>query len=518
MEEESQNEKEGVRGLDIFQSCATGTELNCWTGLSTLFRRRQNSSKNEVEPVVVMAESEQETKQTRRIGDLEEKETPTTMVDDQAIRKETHPDTIPEETPVWTYQEKERLRRIFNLLAKELSTETLNDVGETSQDSEESKDADQDERNDRITGRQEPSSKIFLLELAKAAAKISLEEKEQELDRPIDSENNEGQAHNTMNTFRDDPEAAIQMLIRVAKQREVYQKRHREHLDQLEFILSSDNQHLLEFLSPCLEPLATHLAKGEKSQDDKDREKFSVLSVLLGKCNSLTTLQFLWKVLQPGDPSSGPNNNDSHSVAGDIYNSIIHLSFHCSVAYSFLISRDAKHRAKIRALMKDCSAGNSTRESRKQEESSNPVIQHLVKSLWVYRGNLKEQKSIGTGTIHGMLPSQEVFINWHDSQVPRLMFSLSILVRELLFPSLEEDGNDAVALLSGGGGVRQGPLLPLLHRDEASRNLLFDNDNYFSSWLFPIACTIPLQSHVQVGSSVRPLQIVSYRMHCFRRQ
>lgn len=477
MVEENQHEHEGGRGLDILQCCNPGTEVDCWSALGTFFQRHNNE-----ELAVASEKPPKETNNTKG-GDSSR------IAETSASKTESAP-MIPT-PPSLALEEKEKLYQIFDILTQHQHKSKHIKVDGPSQNGLILEDVGIDEKKDTTGPFPEFCASIFLLDVAKAAAKVALKDAERE----IESENN--REHIDFN-FTDNPEAAIKRLLQVAKQKEVIQQRHQQHLERVEFLLSNDNNNLLDVLEPYRKSFAECLTKEEPKKEERYQEILPLLNALLGKSEARDTLRFLWKFLLDDDASPDQNQDESK-----IY-SIICLCFHCAVAHSFLTSRDAKHREEAKLSLVEGSTCTITK-GETQQESPGSAIQHLIKSLSEYHDKHKTEGNITNKNNHGILPSQALFLEWHDSQVPSLVFSLSIFVQELLFPSFGDD-------------LREISLFPVLHNDKASKNLVFSNTNGESSWLYPISCTIPLNHHMKVRSAVRML-LVFYvnlrRIQCY---
>ena len=456
----NQHENDGGRGLDVFQCCNPGTELDCWSALGTLFQRHNNEGQAVV-------------------SDIPPEETNFAKGGESPRRAEKAVAEV-ESTPMIPVEEKEKLHRIFDIMSNNSKIDDPRQKGVGL------KDVDVDEKKCATVPLHEFSSSMFLLDLAKAAAKVALEDAE----RKIESTNKKEQ---TDLNFSDNPEAAIQRLLQIAKQKEVFQQRYQQHLERVEFLLSDENNNFLDVLEPRWKSFAECLTKEEQKREERYQEILPFLNILLGKNEMRDALQFLWKFLSDDD-ASPDHNHDERNSNSKTDKSIIRMCFNCAVAHSFLTSQDANHREEAKLLLM-MGLISTNAKSETQQESSDSAIQYLLNSLLQYYDKHKtEEGDISVGNNHGKLPPQALFLGWHDSTVPAMLFSLSIFMQDLLFPSFDDD-------------LREISLFPALHNDEASKNLVFPNANGGSSWLYPISCSIPFNHHMKAGSSVRMNQV-----------
>ena len=235
------------------------------------------------------------------------------------------------------------------------------------------------------------------------------------------------------------------------------------------------------------------MANKDNSKEGVHQEMFPVLGVLLGRCETSETLKFLWKLLVVTDASPDDNHaDDNDNNSSKIYELMLRLCFHCAVAHSFLTTRDAKQQE---TLQREMQVSSDT----KLQQSSESTLQFLLKSFSELCNNTQSTDPTfmepNESNNHETIPQQSTFLQWHNSQVPSLLFSLSIFMRALLFPSFDVDETPSSVTL------RQGWLFPSLDHDEASDNLVFASGNP-SSWLYSIACTIPFHHHKKVGPAV----------------
>jgi len=419
----------------MFNACHPKTEVvDCWTAVTNLFQREKGPSSSATQTSPSEGSLAAVSSVTQKTGpDLTDNDASTPVPTGPLL-------------PSLTVEEQERLRRALDRVAHQKSTTVANQQPLPGEDP--------DERTETTTiANSILESPSFLSILTKAAAEIALDFSEKE----IDSENVIGKYQE----FSDDdnPEATIQRLLQVAKKTEALQKRYGHHLERMDLLFRTFGS-VLAPLEPCWQSLRNVLANDVAITEE--------LRILMGCSGSAETLSLLWNAIE-GKTILQDDDNICH------VEQLIQLCFHCAIARSFLVTNNDKEQRKLQSTIEQS-----------HDKSSQNAIQSLLRSFFEFESTSTDDEITAR--------HQERFLRWHQCQIPSLLCALPLLLRALLLPSLEvlEDQNI-------NSTVGNKFLFPRLDNDQDSENLLFpspsSSNGQSSTWLFSVACTIPLQRH-----------------------
>jgi hypothetical protein len=283
----------------------------------------------------------------------------------------------------------------------------------------------------------------FLFALAKAAADVALE------DAMESSETEEPTV-----IFPDDPEAVVQKLLEAGKRNESLKERHKEHMQRVE-ILVQDYPALLEQpLVACWNNLEHSINRDDTTEEAKETSFLSILSMLLGKAGEFATLEFLLTMM---------DEVDNHQI----YN-LMRLCFHLAFSHAFLLEKSPKQLEKLHKDMEEI-------EKEMDSSERDPALQAMFDSFEAFQKSKARNRN-----------EADKFLHWYSQQIPSLLSPLSLCIREILFPNLDDAREPKTVWL-----------LPNLDRS-IEKTSLFSNQ----SWLFTMSCCLPMHHHEKVGSKV----------------